>query len=64
MLKNGELSEAQENRTQPPHGLVLVWVPSLCSQYSISMPDTLGNDLLKVAGISETACFIGILMLI
>lgn len=41
-----------------------MWVPGLCSQYAVFMPDTLGNDFFMVAEISETACFIEIMMMI
>ena len=64
ILINGELGKAQENIVQPLYRLVLVWMPGLCSQYPVFMPDTLGIDLFMVAEISETACFVEILMMI
>lgn len=63
ILINGELGKAQENTAQPLHRRVLAWVPGLCSQYPMFMPDTLGNDLFVVAEISKTACFIEVLMM-
>lgn len=63
ILINGELGKAQENTARPLHRRVLVWVPGLCSQCPMFMPDTLGNDLFVVAEISETASFIEILIM-
>jgi len=63
-LRNGELGKAQANIAHPLCRLMLVWVPGLCSQYPMFMPDTLGNNLFTVAEISETAHFGEILMMI
>lgn len=36
----------------------LVWVPGLCSQYPMVIPDTLRTVLFMIAEIMETACFV------